>query len=144
MKLPLPRRGSFPRGLGALAAALFMSLGALAACSQTADEDAPVAYADLDCTKPFDAQVAAITAQPKLVPAGVVGAEPYHYYSSADGRTSYLVTRPGSPAHPAIMIQRAGSGVSTSGCAYGDRAAYDELLAYLESLKTWTRKGGTK
>ena len=44
----------------------------------------------------------------------------------------------------AIMIQRAGRGVSTSGCAYGSTAAYDELLAYLESLKTWTRKGGTK
>ena len=117
---------------------------ALAGCSDKPDPDAPVVYLDLDCAKPFEAQVAAITAQPKLTPAGVVGAEPYHYYSSTDGRTSYLVTRPGSPAHPAIMIQRAGSGVTTSGCAYGDKEAYDELLAYLESLKTWTRKGGTK
>lgn len=116
----------------------------LASCSQKTDPDAPVAYMDLDCAKPFDAQVAALTAQPKLVPAGVVGAEPYSYYSSTDGRVSYLVTRPGSPAHPAIMIQRAQNGVHTSGCAYGSKAAYDELLAYLESLKTWTRTGGTK
>jgi len=114
----------------------------LAACSQKAG-DQPVAYLDLDCAKPFDAQVAAITAQPRMAPAGVVGSEPYSYYSSVDGHVSYLVTRPGSPAHPAIMIQRAQGGVTTTGCAYGDRKAYDELLAYMESLKTWTRKGGT-
>ncbi|MBI1198850.1 MAG: hypothetical protein GC203_13395 [Phenylobacterium sp.] len=96
---------------------------------------------DLDCAKPFEAQVEAITAQPRLVPAGTVGAEPYSYYSSADGRVSYLITRPGSPAHPAIMIQRAEGGVHTDGCAYGSKAGYDELYAYLESLKTWTRKG---
>jgi hypothetical protein len=123
--------------------AALVALLTLAACSQKA-EDQPVSYLDLDCAKPFDAQVAAIIAQPKLVPAGVVGSEPYSYYSSADGKVSYLVTRPGSPAHPAIMIQRAQGGVTTSGCAYGDRKAYDELLAYMESLKTWTRKEGTK
>jgi hypothetical protein len=117
---------------------------ALAACSDRLDPDAAVAYLDLDCARPFEEQVAAITVQPKLTPAGVVGAEPYHYYSSTDGRTSYLITREGSPAHPAIMIQRAGKGVSTSGCAYGDKKAYDELLAYLESLKTWTRQGAAK
>ena len=116
---------------------------AVAACSQKADPEAPVAYMDLDCARPFDEQVAAIKAQPKLVPAGEVGAEPYSYYSSADGKVSYLVTRPGSPAHPAIMIQRARAKVHTTGCAYGSKRGYDELLAYLESLKTWTRKGGT-
>lgn len=116
---------------------------ALAACSQKPVE-APVTYLDLDCAKAFDAQVAAITAQPKLVPAGTVGSEPYSYYSSADGSVSYLVTRKGSPAHPAIMIQRAHNGVHTSGCAYGNQKAYDELLAYLESLKTWTRSGGAR
>ena len=115
---------------------------ALAACSQKA-EDRPPSYMDLDCSKPFDAQVAAITAQPRLVPAGVVGSEPYAYYSSVDGHVSYLVTRPGSPAHPAIMIQRAVGGVTTTGCAYGDRKAYDALLASMDSLKTWTRTGGT-
>lgn len=115
----------------------------LAACSQKPSEQRTT-YADLDCAQPFDAQVAAIVAQPKLVPAGNVGSEPYSYYSAADGSVSYLVTRKGSPAHPAIMIQRAHNGVVTTGCAYGDKRAYDELLAYLESLKTWTRNGGTK
>ena len=62
----------------------------LAACSQK-PADAPVAYLELDCAQPFDAQVAAITAQPKLVPAGNVGAEPYSYYSSADGSVSFLL-----------------------------------------------------
>ena len=119
--------------------ALLLTLGA---CSQTPAE-APVAYMDLDCSKPFDAQVAAIKAQPQLVPAGEVGAEPYSYYSSADGRTSYLITRPGSPAHPAIMIQRAAKGVHTTGCAYGSQRGYEQLRAYLEGLKTWTRKEGT-
>lgn len=116
---------------------------ALAACSQKPAEQ-PVTYLDLDCAKPFDAQVAAITAQPQLNAAGVVGSEPYLYYSSADGRTSYLITRPGSPAHPAIMIQRARNGVHTDGCAYGSRTGFDELKAYLESLKSWTRTGAKK
>jgi hypothetical protein len=123
-------------------AALLAAL-ALAACSKTPGQ-ARASYLDLDCAKPFDAQVAAIVAQPRLVPAGTVGAEPYSYYSAADGSASYLITRPGSPAHPAIMIQRAQNGVHTSGCAYGDKKAYDELLAYLENLKTWTRSGGAK
>ena len=115
----------------------------LAACSGKPAEPR-VAYLEPDCAKPFDAQVAAIVAQPKLVPAGNVGAEPYSYYSSADGSVSYLITRKGSPAHPAIMIQRAKNGVTTDGCAYGSKQAYAELKAYLESLKTWTRKGGTQ
>ena len=125
------------RGWGA-----FSLLLTLAACSPKAD--APVAYLDLDCVKPFDAQVATIIAQPRLIPAGTVGAEPYSYYSAADGSVSYLITRKGSPAHPAIMIQRARNGVHTSGCAYGSKKAFDELLAYLEGLKTWTRSGGKK
>jgi hypothetical protein len=116
---------------------------ALAACAPKAAEQ-EIRYLDLDCSKPFDAQVAAITAQPQLVPAGNVGAEPYSYYSSADGRTSYLITRPGSPAHPAIMIQRAANGITTTGCRYGSQKGYDQLLAYLEGLKSWTRKGGTR
>ncbi|MBX3482587.1 hypothetical protein [Phenylobacterium sp.] len=123
-----------------LAAAL-----ALAACSKPSanDADRPVVYMSPDCDASFEDQVVDITGQEGLVPAGVVGAEPYSYYSSPDGRVSYLITRPGSPAHPAILMQRAAKGVTTTGCAYGSRKAYDELLAYLESLKTWTRKGAT-
>ena len=86
------------------------------------------------------AQRDAIVAQPGLVPAGEVGSEPYSYYSTPDGRVSYLITRKGSPAHPAIMIQRAQATITTTGCAYGSRKGYDQLLAYLESLKTWRRQ----
>jgi hypothetical protein len=111
----------------------------LAACAPK-PADTEIRYLDLDCARPFDAQVAAITAQPGLVPAGEVGSEPYSYYSSADGRTSYLITHKGSPAHPAIMIQRAQKTVATTGCRYGSQKGYDQLLAYLESLKAWTRK----
>ncbi|WP_293903940.1 hypothetical protein [Phenylobacterium sp.] len=124
-------------------ARVFALLMLLCACTPKPGEQT-VTYLDLDCAKPFKDQVAAIVAQPQLVPAGTVGSEPYSYYSSADGHTSYLITRPGSPAHPAIMIQRAHNGVTTTGCAYGSRKGYDELLAYLESLKTWTRKAGIK
>lgn len=118
--------------------ALFAALTLSACAPKPADK--ALTYLDLDCAKPFEAQAAAITAQPGLVDAGEVGAEPYRYYSSSDGRTSYLITRPGSPAHPAIMIQRARNGVTTSGCAYGSKAGYQQLLTYLEGLKTWTRK----
>ena len=112
---------------------------ALTACAAPVDPEPT--YLALDCAKPFEAQVATLTAQPDLTPAGVVGAEPYLYYSAADGRTSYLITRPGSPAHPAIMMQKAkGSDVVTTGCPYGSRKGYDQLKAYLDSLKTWTRK----
>jgi len=121
------------------AAAPLLLLLSLNACGPKAAP--PQRFLDLDCKQPFQAQADALVAQPNLVPAGEVGAEPYRYYSSADGQTSYLITKPGSPAHPAILMQRARNGVHTSGCAWGDRKAYDELLAYLESLKTWTRTG---
>jgi hypothetical protein len=95
----------------------------------------------LDCSQPFEAQAAAIKAQPHLVPAPHESAEPYLFYSSEDGRTSYLITEKGAPGHPAIMMQRASGGqVATSGCPYGDQKGYKQLLAYLDSLKTWTRK----
>jgi hypothetical protein len=38
-------------------------------------------------------------------------------------------------------MQRArGADVVTTGCPYGDRAGYEQLHAYLDSLKTWRRK----
>jgi hypothetical protein len=122
-----------------LAVALLAAALALSACSQPDEEVAT--YLGLDCAQPFEAQAAALTAQPKLDPAPVEPAEPYRFYSSLDGRTSYLITQPSAPAHPAIMMQKAGGGtVTTTGCRYGGQKAYDELLAYLDSLKHWTRK----
>lgn len=121
-----------------LRAALLAAL-TLSACAQP-DEQAAT-YLGLDCAMPFEAQAAAIAAQPRLDPAPVEPAEPYRFYSSLDGGTSYLITQPSAPAHPAIMLQKAGGGtVTTTGCRYGKQKAYDELLAYLDSLKHWTRK----
>jgi hypothetical protein len=95
----------------------------------------------LDCSQPFAAQAERITAQPGLKAAPKDPAEPYRYYSSEDGATSYLVTEPGAPGHPAIMMQRAvHHDVKTTGCAYGDKKGYQQLAAYLDSLKGWTRK----
>ena len=123
-----------------LAVVLLAAAATLAACSPPGVE-AEVTYLGLNCAQPFAAQASALTAQPKLDPAPVEPAEPYRFYSSLDGRTSYLITQPSAPAHPAIMMQKAGGGtVTTTGCRYGDQKAYDELLAYLDSLKHWTRK----
>jgi hypothetical protein len=103
-----------------------------------------VTYLDLDCAKPCDAQVAASHRAAGARSAGTVGSEPYSYYSAPTAGVSYLITRKGSPAHPAIMIQRARQRGPHLGCAYGSKTAYAELKTYLESLKTWTRKGGTQ
>lgn len=132
---PLPPRIGEGKGKVALLAIVLT----LAACSQPA---APArTYAGLDCAQPFEAQAAALTAQPGLVPAPKDPNEPYRYYSSPDGRTSYLITEPAAPGHPAIMMQKAkGSDVVTTGCPYGDKADYDQLHAYLDGLKHWTRK----
>ena len=119
-------------------AVLFAAL-TLSACAPVADPDPT--YLDLDCAQAFEPQVVALIAQPDLTPAPKDPAEPYLFYSSIDGCTSYLITAKGAPGHPAIMMQKAGGGeVVTTGCPYGDRKGYDQLHAYLDSLKTWTRK----
>lgn len=117
---------------------VFALLLTLSACAEKAEP--PVTYLGLDCAKPFAEQAAAITAQQHLVPAPDDPAEPYSFTSSADGKTSYLITKAGAPGHPAIMMQKAqGSDVITTGCPYGDRKGYDQLHAYLDGLKHWTR-----
>lgn len=119
-------------------AALVAAL-ALGACSDPGD--APTPYLGLDCALPFVPQVATIARQHDLIAAHKDPAEPYRFYSSADGRTSYLITEAGAPGHPAIMMQRARNGqVVTTGCPYGDHEGYQQLHAYLDSLKHWTRK----
>jgi hypothetical protein len=111
----------------------------LAAC--TPAEYPEPTYLGLDCAQPFEVQAAALGAQPHLTPAPKDPAEPYQFYSSTDGRTSYLITLKGAPSHPAIMMQKAAGGqVITTGCPYGNRKGYDQLHAYLDNLKTWRRK----
>jgi hypothetical protein len=93
----------------------------------------------LDCAQPFDALSARVLTQ-HLTPAPRDTTQPYRFYTSEDGRTSYLITEPEAPAHPAVMMQQARNGqVSTTGCRYGDQGAYDQLLKYLDGLKTWRR-----
>jgi hypothetical protein len=106
---------------------------ALVACSPKAK---PPAAVTLDCSQSFDALKAKITAQPDLSAAPQEPSEPYRAYSTADGRASYFITEPGAPAHPAILMQQAQDGaMKNTGCAYGDHAAYEQLMAYLASLK---------
>jgi len=112
----------------------------LCACAPQAQAPpwTPVA---LDCAQPFAALAARITAQPHLAPPSHAPGEPYTFYSTDDGHASYLITEPGAPGHPAIMMQRAhGGDVVTTGCRYGDQKGYNQLLAYLDSLKTWARR----
>ena len=120
------------------AAALLLILPFAGACAPKTE--APAAAFALDCAQPFEAQAARIAAQPHLVAAPHESAEPYRFYSTETGRASWLVTEPGAPGHPAIMMQvAAGGDVRTTGCAYGSKTGYRQLHAYLDGLKTWRR-----
>jgi len=117
-----------------------LALLVLPLCACAPKPDTTAQTLGLDCRQPFEAQAAKLTAQPGLKPAPRDYAEPYLYYSSEDGRTSYLITQKGAPGHPAIMMQRAAGGqVKTTGCPYGDKHGYDQLMKYLDGLKTWRR-----
>ena len=110
---------------------------ALTACTPPAPE--PVAAFELNCAQGFDAIRAEILARPGLTPAPDAPGEPYEIFNEETGRASYILTRPEAPAHPAVFIQTATrrDGVRVmehEGCALGDPAAYDQLLAYWESL----------
>ena len=122
-------------------AALALLLPTLSACAPKSQPAAPRALA-LDCKMDFAAQSARIVAQSNLTPAQHAPGEPYNFYSTNDGHASYLITEPGAPGHPAIMMQTAGggAGVKTTGCAYGNKRGYEQLRAYLDSLKTWSRR----
>ena len=128
---PLTRFAGAPPGGEYLAIAVVL---ALAACAPKAAAPAAVT---LDCGQSFAALSAKIIAQPGLKPAPQEPTEPYRAYSTADGHASYFVTEPGAPAHPAILMQQvAGDGqMKNTGCAYGDKLAYDQLMAYLTGLK---------
>jgi hypothetical protein len=90
----------------------------------------------LDCRQGFDALKAKVTTQPGVVAAPADPSEPYRAYSTADGQASYYVTEPGAPAHPAILMQQVTpKGTANTGCRFGDKLAYDQLTAYLSSLK---------
>jgi hypothetical protein len=78
---------------------------------------------------------AKVVAQPGVVAAPKEPSEPYRAYSMPGRGASYFVTEPGAPAHPAILMQRASAGqMSNTGCAWGDKTAYAELMDYLTGL----------
>ena len=117
-----------------------LTLLPLCACSKPAPVQVDPAIA-LDCSLPFDAQVAKITAQSDLTPAPHDPLEPYRFYSTTHGRASYLITEKGAPGHPAIAMEVAGGGkVDITGCPYGDKKGYAKIIAYLESLKGVTKR----
>jgi len=119
------------------ALALLALSAALAACAPKAAPP-PV---QLDCAQSFEALKAAITAQPGIDPKPIEPSEPYRFYSAARGKASYMITEPGAPAHPAILMQQVGSDhkMVNTGCAFGDEAAYQELMAYLTGLSRATK-----
>jgi hypothetical protein len=109
-----------------------LALLALAACAPKP----PPSAVQLNCQLPYETLKTQILAQPGLDAKPVEPGDPYRAYSLDDGRVSYMLTEPGAPAHPAILMQEAGGGtVKNSGCGYGDKAAYGELVRYLTGLR---------
>ena len=103
----------------------------LSAC---APKPAPPEDFKIDCALGYDALAARIAAIPGVKLARTPG-EPYHYFNTADGHASYVVTLPGGAGHPAVIQQSASSdGQIQTGCSYGDKPGYDQLIAYLKSL----------
>ena len=93
----------------------------------------------LDCSLSYEALSAKVLAQPGLVPAPQERGEPYRFYNVQGGGEAFVFTQEGAPGHPAILkqeaVQQDGRKVmKNSGCAYGDKAGFDQVMAYLESL----------
>ena len=126
-----PRKGEgalVPLALGAVALSL-------AACAPKTRAPPPRPV-ELDCSLSFEALSAEIRAIPGLRPAPPEPGEPYRFYSTEDGQASYMITETGAPGHPAILMQaRADGAERNTGCAYGDKQGYAQLMAYLTALK---------
>ena len=104
----------------------------LYACAQPEPVPPPLV---LDCALGFEALSARIVASPGMTPAVKERGEPFFYLNAEGGQTSYMLTEPGAPGHPAILKQEVTpSGIKNSGCAYGDQKGYAELVTYLEVL----------
>lgn len=115
-----------------------LALLALAACSQEPPAPPPPAFV-LDCAQGFAPLAGAIAADPNFKVAPKGEGQPYLFYNALDGKTAYVVTEQGSAAHPAIIEQKAAREngqrvMKNGGCSYGDKAGYEELLRYMDSL----------
>lgn len=118
--------------------AAVLALLALAACSQE-PKTPPLPAFVLDCAKGFEPLAGAIAADPNFKVAPKGEGQPYLFYNALDGKTAYVVTEEGSAAHPAIVEQKAvrengQRKMQNGGCSYGDKAGYDELIRYMDSL----------
>ena len=121
----------------AIAALTFLPLLILPGCAP--EPPPPRPRLALDCTLSYEALSAKVLGQPGLIPAPAERGEPYRFYNVEGGGEAYVFTQAGAPGHPAILKQEArkenGRKVMTNtGCAYGDKAGFDQVMAYLESL----------
>ena len=113
---------------------------ALCGCSAEPDPVAPVAGPiTLDCGQGFEALARAITERPGIRPAPIEPSEPYLAFTEADSSASYILTRDGAPAHPAILRQvRVSDGQGRrmvhDGCAFGDPAAFEAVKTYWDTV----------
>ena len=95
----------------------------------------------LDCSLPYETLAARVLAQPGLKPAPQERGEPYRFYNMEGGGEAFVLTHAGAPGHPAVFKQEAGqeSGrkvMKNTGCAYGEKAGFDQVMTYLESLSS--------
>ena len=112
----------------------FLLAGTLILCACAPTPAPPPADFRIDCALGYDTLAARIAAIPEVKLARTPG-EPYHYFTTADGHDSYVVTLPGGAGHPAVIQQSASpQGLVQTGCSYGDRPGYDQLITYLKSL----------
>ena len=119
------------------ALALTLILAAPAACAPA--EPPPPQRLQLDCALPYEALSARIMAHPGLVRQPAEKGEPYRFYTVPEAGEAFVFTEPGAPGHPAILkqevVREAGQArMRNSGCPYGDKAGFDQVLAYLESM----------
>ena len=122
------------RGLLALSPILPLILTACAP-----EPEPPRPRLALDCSLSYQALSAQVLAQPGLLPAPQERGEPYRFYNMEGGGEAFVLTLPGAPGHPAVLKQEAvqenGRKVmKNTGCAYGDKAGFAQVMAYLESL----------
>ncbi|MES2897481.1 MAG: hypothetical protein V4759_15755 [Pseudomonadota bacterium] len=111
------------------------------ACAPAATPAPPPSAFKLDCSRTYEALSADVLALPDVKPAPRSPGEPYRYYSTPDGTLAFVFTEPGAPGHPAIIRQVAArkdgaTVMENTGCPYGDRKGFDQLMTYLGGLDT--------
>ncbi len=123
------------------AQALFAILLASQACAPAEPPPAPSSAFQLDCSRTYEELSGQVLALSDLKPAPPSPGEPYRYYATPDGTLAFVFTERGAPGHPAIIRQVAArkdgaTVMENTGCPYGDRKGFDELMAYLGGLDT--------